>query len=96
MLTLLSSPWSVFANSPSSVFIVNPPPFFTVTCKLRVAVIRCRLTFQNLSLTCAFTSFSFAIYASARGSCFVAGTNLPWDHARTHRRSCYLGEAYRS
>jgi hypothetical protein len=56
---------SVLARIPSNVFIVNPPPFFTVTCRFLVAVIRCRFTFQNLSLTWALTSFSFAIYSSA-------------------------------
>jgi hypothetical protein len=65
-LTFPSPPsTSVFARIPSRVFIVNPPPFFTVTCRFLVAVIRCRFTFQNLSLTWAFTSFSFAISSSA-------------------------------
>jgi hypothetical protein len=66
-LTFPSPPsTSVLARIPSRVFIVKPPPFFTVTCKFLVAVIRCRLTFQNRSLTWALTSFSFAISSSAR------------------------------
>lgn len=55
---------SALANTPSNVFMDNAPPFLTVTCKALVAVIRCRLTFQNLNLTCALTSFSFAILGS--------------------------------
>lgn len=39
--TLPSPPsGSVFAKSPSNVFIVSPPAFLVVTCRLRVAVIR--------------------------------------------------------
>lgn len=69
-LTLPSPPSaSVLANIPSSVFILNAPVFFVVTWRFLVAVMRCLLTFQNRSLTCAFTSFSFAIF----GSC----TNAP-------------------
>jgi hypothetical protein len=56
-------------KTPSSVLDVIPPPFFTETERLRVTIKVCPFAALKRSLTCALTSFSFAIL----GSC----TNAP-------------------
>ena len=53
-----------FAKILSKVFIVKAPPFFTVTLRFLTASIRFPLPVLNLSFTCAFTSFSLAIFGS--------------------------------
>jgi hypothetical protein len=59
---------SLIASMLSRVFMVVLPPFWRVTLKLRTANMRCPFAALNRSLTCAFTSFSFAIF----GSCMNA------------------------
>jgi hypothetical protein len=53
---------------PSSVFMVSPPVFLTVTERFRVTTMRSWFELRKRSLTWALTSFSPAIYDPHRSS----------------------------
>lgn len=55
-------------KTPSNVLKIIPPPFFTETERFRVTIKVCPFAALKRSLTCALTSFSFAIL----GSCINA------------------------